>query len=81
MHKLRVESQFLKSVKLSAQEAVQLNVQSKLLAAPKTPRKKYGKRKFISKEERYQVQKERNKMHARATRCRRKIFKEVRCDS
>jgi hypothetical protein len=64
-------------VQLSAQEALDLNIQEQLLSAPRKPRTKYGKRKVISAEERAAINKERNREHARATRMRKRIFKEV----
>ncbi len=64
-------------MQLSAQDALDLNIQEQLLRAPRKPRTKYGKRKVVSAEERVAVNKERNREHARATRMRKRIFKEV----
>ena len=62
---------------ITAREAVRLNIHHLLLQAPRKYRMKYGKRREISDKERTMTNRQRNREHARATRMRRKIFKEV----
>lgn len=45
--------------------------------APRKPRGKYGPRKKLTSQEKMQLSKERNREHARATRLRKRVFKEV----
>eukprot|EP01036_Dinobryon_divergens_P033250 gene33250-42994_t len=68
---------FLKEQQLSASEAIELDIQHQLLFAPKKPRTKYGKRSNLTPEERLALSRRRNREHARATRLRKKIFKQV----
>jgi hypothetical protein len=58
-------------------EAIELDIQHQLLFAPKKPRTKYGKRSNLTPEERLALSRRRNREHARATRLRKKIFKQV----
>lgn len=69
--------QFLKEQQLSASEAIALDIQQQLLLAPKKQRTKYGKRTHLSEEQRLALSRQRNREHARATRLRKKIFKQV----
>ena len=68
---------FLTTLNLSPQEIIRRGLMKRLKFAPKKVRGKYGPRKDLTAEERKNLSKERNRVHARATRMRKKIFKEV----
>mmetsp|Transcript_2738 Transcript_2738/g.3773 ORF Transcript_2738/g.3773 Transcript_2738/m.3773 type:complete len:302 (-) Transcript_2738:1895-2800(-) len=68
---------FLKETNLTAEEAIQLNIQHHLLYAPKKQRTKYGKRVALTADERAALCRQRNREHAKATRLRRKLFKQI----
>eukprot|EP00597_Dinobryon_sp_UTEXLB2267_P013342 CAMPEP_0170127958 /NCGR_PEP_ID=MMETSP0020_2-20130122/20829_1 /TAXON_ID=98059 /ORGANISM="Dinobryon sp., Strain UTEXLB2267" /LENGTH=243 /DNA_ID=CAMNT_0010361675 /DNA_START=221 /DNA_END=948 /DNA_ORIENTATION=- len=59
---------FLKETNLTAEEAIQLNIQHHLLYAPKKQRTKYGKRVALTADERAALCRQRNREHAKATR-------------
>lgn len=63
---------------ITAKDAIHLNIHHLLLQAPRKYRMKYGRRREVSEKERTVTNRVRNREHARATRMRRKIFKEVR---
>jgi hypothetical protein len=69
--------QFLRTRNISAQEAVMIGIDKILLQAPKKHRAKYGPRREISSSYREEQTRERNREHAKATRKRRKLFREV----
>jgi hypothetical protein len=58
--------------------AMEYGIQDLLLSAPKKPRIKYGPRRFQGEDERQYLNRERNREHAKATRIRKKIFREVK---
>lgn len=69
--------QFLRSHHLSVADVLNLHLHPLLLQAPKKVRGKYGKRREVSTAQREALTRERNRDHARATRKRRRIFREV----
>lgn len=58
--------------------AIHYGIHELLLSAPKKPRLKYGPRRLQGEDERQFLNRERNREHAKATRIRKKIFREVR---
>jgi hypothetical protein len=70
--------QFLKDVGLSAQRTFDMKLMPRLLEVPHHTRAKYGKRKpDMSKEEKELQARERNRVHAQATRVRRAMLRKV----
>jgi hypothetical protein len=67
-------------MKLSAQDCIRLNVHHLLLSCPRKFREKYGPRKDKTEYDRILTNRERNREHARSTRMRRKVFRQV-CSS
>lgn len=68
---------FLRELKVSPEEVIQSNIMDFLKLAPRKHRSKYGPRKAMTAEERRELSKERNRVHAKATRMRKRIFKKV----
>eukprot|EP01038_Epipyxis_sp_PR26KG_P010703 gene10703-14371_t len=70
---------FLREMRFSMDEIIRYNILETLKRAPKKPRNKYGIRNKgkISEAEKNQISKERNREHARATRTRKRLFKEI----
>ncbi len=62
---------------LTADNAISLGIHYMLLDAPRKPREKYGKRREISPTDRTNTCRERNREHAKSTRVRKRIFREV----
>lgn len=68
---------FLRESKLSNEEIIRMDLMSSLAQFPRKVRQRYGPRKLLTAEQRIQQAKERNKFHARATRLRKKMFKQT----
>eukprot|EP01031_Cornospumella_fuschlensis_P030237 gene30237-36542_t len=68
---------FLRKWHLSACDAIRLNIHHLLIHAPRKPREKYGKRKELTSTDRLLVCRERNREHAKSTRVRKRIFREI----
>ena len=69
---------FLRGLRLSVSECVQLDLLPFLESIPRTKRVKYGKRRSdLSDAERTNLIKSRNREHAQATRERRKVFMQI----
>jgi hypothetical protein len=71
---------FFRDMNITAKEAQDLNLMDDLQNAPTKPRSKYGPRKSLSKQEREQITRDRNREHAKATRIRKRMFKKVNDD-
>jgi hypothetical protein len=69
--------QFMRRLDISAKDAIKYNIHRLLLNCPRKSREKYGPRKEVDEDERLTTNRERNREHAKATRLRRKIFKQV----
>lgn len=69
--------QFMRKHGLTPADAIRHNVHCLLLEAPRKLREKYGKRREISSNERVLTCRARNREHAKATRMRKRIFREV----
>mmetsp|Transcript_38096 Transcript_38096/g.68900 ORF Transcript_38096/g.68900 Transcript_38096/m.68900 type:complete len:381 (-) Transcript_38096:233-1375(-) len=67
-------SKFLKELNLTVEDARQLEILDLLANLPRKERTKYGKRKEMTKEEKSELTKVRNREHARSTRKRKKII-------
>jgi len=67
----------MKKIKLTPRDAIRFQVHELLLKAPRKVREKYGPRREIEADERILTNRERNREHAKATRTRKRIFKEV----
>ncbi len=67
----------MKKIRLTPHDAIRYNVHNLLLQAPRKQREKYGPRREIDVDERILTNRERNREHAKATRTRKRIFKEV----
>eukprot|EP01041_Mallomonas_annulata_P001097 gene1096-2131_t len=65
---------FLRDMELDAADTVRLGIMADLEQAPRKVRRKYGKRKVLSEEQRAELSRERNREHARSTRRRKKVF-------
>ena len=68
---------FLKKNNLTFKDIIDLNLENKILQCPTKQRTKYHKRKGLSADEKLKINRQRNREHAKATRIRRKIYKEV----
>jgi hypothetical protein len=64
-------------MKVTAKEVVDTGMMKDLVGAPTKPRKKYGPRRPLTDEERMEITKQRNREHAKATRIRKRLFKQV----
>jgi len=70
-------AQFLRDLNLSIEDAKQLDILGILQSCPRKARTKYGKRKFMTDDERVKLTRIRNREHARSTRKRKKIIMEA----
>lgn len=68
---------FLRKSYITAEIAEKTNIMPFLVQAPRKPREKYGKRYPMTKEQKDELNRERNRCHARRTRQRNKIFKTI----
>lgn len=62
---------------MSPEDAIRWGVFDRLIEAPRKQRAKYGKRREVSQSDRAVTCRARNREHARATRVRKRIFREV----
>ncbi len=69
--------QYLHRIGITPEMAFHYEIHDLLLSAPKKPRIKYGPRRVQGETERQSLNRERNREHAKATRIRKKIFREV----
>jgi hypothetical protein len=63
---------------LTPDDCIHYDIHLLLIQAPRKLREKYGKRKEISEFDRTYTCRERNREHAKATRVRKRIFREVK---
>eukprot|EP00981_Chlorochromonas_danica_P007545 scaffold1769_cov164-Ochromonas_danica.AAC.18 len=68
---------FMRKLQMTPEDAIRWGVFDRLIEAPRKQRAKYGKRREVSHSDRAVTCRARNREHARATRVRKRIFREI----